>query len=235
MGMSARLVRGLGVAAYLLGATVFGCALSGVVAPSFAYAQSASNIVVEGNRRVEVETIRSYFQPGPGGRLDAVQIDNGLKGLYGTGLFQDVRIRQAGGKIIVTVVENSVINRIAFEGNKKVKDEQLMSEVQSQARGTFSRPVVQADVARLVEIYRRTGRFDVSVTPKIIELPNNRVDLVFEINEGAKTGVSKLRFVGNRTYADQRLKDVIKTSESNFLSFLKTTDIYDQDRVEADR
>ena len=221
--------------AFLLGGIVFGCAVTGVVAPSFAYAQSASNIVVEGNRRVEVETIRSYFQPGPGGRLDAVQIDQGLKGLYATGLFQDVRIRQAGGKIIVTVVENAVINRIAFEGNKKVKDEQLMSEVQSQARGTFSRPLVQADTQRLVEIYRRSGRFDVTVTPKIIELPNNRVDLVFEINEGAKTGVAKIRFVGNRTYGDQRLKDVIKTSESNFLSFLKSTDIYDGDRVEADR
>ncbi len=232
MGM--RLVRGLGLAALLFGETVFGCALSGVVAPTAAYAQS-SNIVVEGNRRVEAETIRSYFQPGPGGRLDAVQIDTGLKGLYATGLFQDVRIRQAGGKLIVTVVENSVINRIAFEGNKKVKDEQLAQEVQSQARGTFSRPLVQADTARLVEIYRRSGRFDVTVVPKIIELPNNRVDLVFEINEGAKTGVSKLRFVGNRTYGDGRLKDVIKTSETNFLSFLKSTDIYDPDRIEADR
>src|SRR4051812_3485100 len=180
MGM--RLVRGLGLAALLVGETIFGCALSGVVAPSFAYAQSASNIVVEGNRRVEVETIRSYFQPGPGGRLDAMQIDAGLKGLYATGLFQDVRIRQAGGKVIVTVVENAVINRIAFEGNKKVKDEQLASEVQSQARGTFSRPLVQADTQRLIEIYRRSGRFDVTVTPKVIELPNNRVDLVFEIN-----------------------------------------------------
>ena len=223
------------MAALLFGEIVFGCALSGVVAPSFAYAQSASNIVVEGNRRVEVETIRSYFQPGPGGRLDAVQIDQGLKGLYATGLFQDVRIRQAGGKVIVTVVENAVINRIAFEGNKKVKDEQLASEVQSQARGTFSRPLVQADTQRLIEIYRRSGRFDVTVTPKVIELPNNRVDLVFEINEGAKTGVSKIRFVGNRNYGDARLKDVIKTSESNFLSFLKSTDIYDPDRVEADR
>ncbi len=112
----------------------------------------------------------------------------------------------------------------------------MASEVQSQARGTFSRPLVQADTQRLVEIYRRNGRFDVTVTPKIIELPNNRVDLVFEINEGAKTGVKKIRFVGNSDLsAIARLKDVIKTSESNFLSFLKSTDIYDPDRVEADR
>jgi outer membrane protein insertion porin family len=232
MGM--RLVRGLGLAAFLLGGNVLGCAVVGVVAPSVAFAQS-SGIVVEGNRRVEAETIRSYFQPGPSGRLDAVAIDTGLKGLYATGLFQDVRIRQAGGRLVVTVVENAVINRIAFEGNKKVKDEQLSTEMQSQPRGTFSRPMVQADTQRLVEMYRRAGRFDVTVTPKIIELPNNRVDLVFEINEGVKTGVSKIRFIGNRNYGDQRLKDVIKTSETNLLSFLKSTDIYDPDRVEADR
>ncbi|MBZ0139924.1 MAG: outer membrane protein assembly factor BamA [Pseudorhodoplanes sp.] len=233
MGIGARLVRGLGVSAFLLGGIVFGVA-SSVVAPTHAYAQSA-NVVVEGNRRVEVDTIRSYFRPGPGGRFDAATIDQGLKGLYATGLFQDVRIRQAGGRLIVTVIENPVINRIAFEGNKRVKDEQLTLEVQSRARGTFSRPTVQSDVQRIVEIYRRAGRFDVSVTPKVIELPNNRVDLVFEIVEGQKTGVKKIRFVGNKSYADQRLKDAIKTTETNFLSFLKNSDIYDPDRIEADR
>ena len=233
MGIGARLVRGLGVSAFLLGGIVFGVA-SSVVAPTHAYAQSA-NVVVEGNRRVEVDTIRSYFCPGPGGRFDAATIDQGLKGLYATGLFQDVRIRQAGGRLIVTVIENPVINRIAFEGNKRVKDEQLTLEVQSRARGTFSRPTVQSDVQRIVEIYRRAGRFDVSVTPKVIELPNNRVNLVFEIVEGQKTGVKKIRFVGNKSYADQRLKDAIKTTETNFLSFLKNADIYDPDRIEADR
>ena len=156
---------------------------------SFAVAQTASSIVVQGNRRVEAETIRSYFR---GGRLDAAAIDEALKALYATGLFQDVRITPAGGgRITVTVVENPVINRVAFEGNKKLKDEQLAGEVQSKPRGTLSRPTVQADVQRLVEIYRRNGRFDVRVEPKIIELPNNRVDLVFEINEGEKTGVKE--------------------------------------------
>jgi outer membrane protein insertion porin family len=135
---------------------------------------------------------------------------------------------------VVTVVENPVINRVAFEGNKKAKDEQL-AEVQSKPRGTLSRPTVQADVQRIIEIYHRSGRFDVSVIPKIIELPNNRVDLVFEIKEGEKTGVKELRFVGTRAFSWGRLKEVIKTSESNWLSFLQTTDIYDADRVEADR
>ena len=137
---------------------------------------------------------------------------------------------------MVTVVENPVINRVAFEGNKKAKDEQLKAEVQSKPRGTLSRPTVQADVQRIIEIYQRSGRFDVRVDPKIIELPNNRVDLVFEIKEGDKTGVKEIDFVGNTCLSRTgRLKDVIKTSESNWLSFLQTTDIYDPDRVEADR
>src|SRR5262249_50094705 len=124
---------------------------------------------------------------------------------------------------------------IAFEGNKKVKDDQLKAEIQSRERGTLSRPIVQSDVARIVEVYRRTGRFDIRVDPKVIELPNNRVDLVFEINEGVKTGVKVIEFVGNRAYSGYRLKDVIKTSETGFLAFLQTGNIYDADRIEADR
>lgn len=228
----AQVIRGLGLAAFLLVGSVLGVTAV-VVTADVAFAQSS--ISVEGNRRVEADTIRSYFKPGPGGRLGPVEIDAGLKALYATGLFQDVQVRQPGGRVVVTVVENQVINRIAFEGNKRVKDEQLLGEIQSKPRGALSRPVVQSDVQRLVETYRRNGRFDISVTPKIIELPNNRVDLVFEIREGDKTGVKKIRFEGNRAYGDFRLKDVIKTTESNLLSFLKNSDIYDPDRVDADR
>jgi outer membrane protein insertion porin family len=233
MNLCVRLLRGLGVAGFVLGGIVVMSIPAAVLTADIAVAQSA--IVVEGNRRVEADTIRSYFRLRPGERLDAAKIDEGLKGLYATGLFQDVRINQAGGRLVVTVVENPVINRVAFEGNKRVKDEQLTSEVQSKPRGTLSRPTVQADVQRIVEIYRRSGRFDVRVEPKIIELPNNRVDLVFEIGEGAKTGVKRINFVGNNAYSSYRLKDVIKTAEGNFLSFLSNRDIYDPDRVEADR
>src|ERR1700682_6298065 len=120
-----------------------------------AVAQTVSSIAVEGNRRVEVETIRSYFKPGPGGRLDQGSTDDGLKALIETGLFQDVKISQTGGHRMVTVVENPVIGRIAFEGNKKVKDEQLTAEIQSKPRGTLSRPMVQSDAQRIAEIYRR--------------------------------------------------------------------------------
>jgi len=198
-------------------------------------AQTASSIAVEGNRRVEAETIRSYFKPGPGGRLDQGRIDDGLKALIETGLFQDVRINQAGGGLVVTVVENPVIGRVAFEGNKKVKDEQLSAEIQSKPRGTLSRPLVQSDAQRIAEIYRRSGRYDVRVNPEIIEQPNNRVDLVFTITEGSKTGVKSIEFIGNTAFSSYRLRDIIKTREANLLSFLGGGDVYDPDRVEADR
>jgi outer membrane protein insertion porin family len=206
-----------------------------VFVSSTAAAQTVQSIVVEGNRRVEVETIRSYFKPGPGGHLDQGAIDDGLKALIETGLFQDVRINRSGGRIVVSVVENAVIGRVAFEGNKKVKDEQLSAEVQSKPRGTFSRAVVQSDTLRIAEIYRRSGRYDVHVTPEIIEQPNNRVDLIFVVEEGAKTGVKSIEFIGNNAYSSYRLRDIIKTRESNLLSFLGNNDIYDPDRVEADR
>jgi len=235
MGICVRAVRGLALSCLILGGILVGAGSVTVAFSDAAVAQTASSIVVEGSRRVEADTIRSYFKPGPGGRIGPEQEDEALKALVATGLFSDVRINHTGGRIVVMVVENPVINRVAFEGNKKAKDEQLNAEVQSKPRGTLSRPTVQADVQRIIEIYHRTGRFDVSVDPKIIELPNNRVDLVFEIREGDKTGIKDIQFVGNKAYSSGRLKDVVKTSESNILSFLQTTDIYDPDRVEADR
>jgi outer membrane protein insertion porin family len=228
-------VRGGLVAALMMFAAPVAATLATMLVSSPAAAQSVSSIQVEGNRRVEVETIRSYFKPGPGGRLDQAQIDDGLKALIETGLFQDVKISQSGGHLLVTVIENPVIGRVAFEGNKKVKDEQLSAEVQSKPRGTLSRPMVQSDAQRITEIYRRSGRYDVRVNPEIIEQPNNRVDLVFTITEGPKTGVKSVEFIGNNTYSAYRLKDVIKTHESNLLSFLGGGDVYDPDRVEADR
>jgi len=235
MGLRVRVVRGLAIGCLILGGILVGAGCVTIASSGVAVAQTVSSIVVEGSRRVEADTIRSYFKPGPGGRLGPEQEDAALKAILATGLFSDVRISHSGNRLVVTVVENPVINRVVFEGNKKAKDEQLSAEVQSKPRGTLSRPTVQADVQRIVEIYHRTGRFDVSVDPKIIELPNNRVDLVFEIKEGEKTGVKDIRFVGIHAYSSSRLKEVIKTSESNFLSFLQTTDIYDPDRMEADR
>jgi outer membrane protein insertion porin family len=228
-------VRGGLLAALILVAVPVAAAVTATLMSSPAAAQTVSSIVVEGNRRVEVETIRSYFKPGPGGRLDQGRVDDGLKSLIETGLFQDVKINQAGGRLVVTVIENPVIGRIAFEGNKKVKDEQLSAEIQSKPRGTLSRPMVQSDAQRIAEIYRRSGRYDVRVNPEIIEQPNNRVDLVFTITEGSKTGVKSIEFIGNSAFSSYRLKDIIKTHEANLLSFLGGGDTYDPDRVEADR
>ena len=235
MKFGLRVLRGSFVAASIMVAMPVAATVTAALVSTAASAQTVASISVEGNRRVDVETIRSYFRPGPSGRLDQGVLDDGLKALIETGLFQDVRISQPGGRVLVSVVENPVIGRVAFEGNKKVKDDQLTAEVQSKPRGTLSRPMVQADASRIAEIYRRSGRYDVSVVPEIIEQPNNRVDLIFTVNEGVKTGVKQIEFIGNKAYSSYRLKDVIKTRESNVLSFLASGDIYDPDRVEADR
>src|ERR1700733_7708671 len=228
-------LRGGVLAALLMFGVPAAAALGVALVSSPAVAQTVSSIEVQGNRRVEIETIRSYFKGGAGGRLDQGQIDDGLKALIETGLFQDVKINHVGNRLVVVVVENPVIGRVAFEGNKKVKDEQLTSEIQSKPRGTLSRPMVQSDAQRIAEIYRHSGRYDVTVTPEIIEQPNNRVDLIFTITEGAKTGIQSVEFVGNVAYSAYRLRDVIKTRESNLLSFLGGSDTYDPDRIEADR
>ena len=162
MGLGWRLLRSFGVISLVAVLSAFCAVTASIGTASVGFAQSEqTRIDVQGNRRVEADTIRSYFRVGGNERLDSVQIDAALKALYGTGLFQDVRITPGNGRLIVTVVENPVINRIAYEGNKKVKDEQLATEVQSKPRGTFSRALVQSDVQRITEIYQRNGRYDV--------------------------------------------------------------------------
>jgi outer membrane protein insertion porin family len=230
MEMWVRVRRGLAAAAVLLGVLLIG------LTPGVAFAApGATQIVVEGNRRVDADTIRHYFKAGPGEHLDADKINAGIKALYASGLFQDIHVTTQGDRVIVTVVEAAVIDRLVFEGNHRMKDEQLQGEIQSKARSALSRAAVQADTQRIIEIYQRNGRFDVTVTPQIIDRPNNRVDLIFMVNEGEKTGVKQLNFVGNKAYSSWRLKEVIKTNVSNWLSFLQTTDVYDADRIEADR
>ena len=235
MRLWVRVLRGLTLLGLVLGGAFVGVSAASVATANHAFAQGVSSIVIEGNRRVESDTIRSYFRLAPGERLDPIKIDEGIKALIATGLFQDVRSSSQGGRLVVSVVENQVISRVQFEGNRRVKDEQLVQEVQSKPRGSLSRPQVQADVQRIVEIYRRAGRYDVRVEPKIVDRPNNRVDLVFEITEGSKTTVKEVAFAGNRAYSTWRLRDVIKTGQSSLLSFLKNNDLYDPDRIESDR
>ena len=192
-------------------------------------------IRVEGNRRIEASSIRSYFHATAGGHFEGADLDAALKALYATNLFSDVRIARSGEALVVTVKENPVIRRLALEGNRKLKEDQFKSEFQSKSGGPLWRPLVQEDVRRIVEIYHRRGYFAARVEPKIIDQPEAKVDLVFEINEGAKSGVKKIAFVGNHAFAANRLKAEIKTGESNLLSFLLDNDLYDPDRIEADR
>ena len=235
MRLWVRFFHGLSLVAAVYGGAILSAAIGSVALPGTAVAQSASPIVVQGNRRVDAETIRSYFRTSPGQRLDAVAIDEAWKALMGTGLFEDVKISPSGGRVVVTVIEAAVINRIQFEGNRQVKDEQLAQEIQSKPRGAFSRQLVRADVQRVIDIYRASGRYDVRVDPKVIELPNGRVDLVFEVTEGRKTTVKRINFVGNRFYSAGKLSDVIKTTKTSIFTFFKSTDNYDGDRVEADK
>ncbi|UFZ04270.1 outer membrane protein assembly factor BamA [Bradyrhizobium ontarionense] len=198
-------------------------------------AAAAETLAVQGNRRVDAETIRSYFHADANGRYDAAALDAGLKALVATGLFDDVKISRADARIVVLLSEAKVLDRVAFEGNKKVKDADLTNAVLSKPRAGLQRATVQGDVARIIAAYHRAGRDDVSVVPEIIDRGNERVDLVFTITEGKKTPVRTINFVGNHAYGARQLHAVIKTSATNMLSFVTGGDAYDADRVNEDR
>ena len=194
-----------------------------------------SEIRVEGTQRVEPETVRSYMLVQPGDPFDSDRIDRSLKSLFATGLFADVALRREGDTLIVRVVENPIINRIAFEGNHKLSDQTLDAEVQLKPRVVYTRTKVQSDVKRILDVYRRNGRFAASVDPKVIPLEQNRVDLVFEIDEGPVTGVRSITFVGNHEFSASRLREILQTKESRWYRFFSSDDNYDPDRLTYDR
>ncbi|KAF0224764.1 MAG: outer membrane [Rhodospirillaceae bacterium] len=192
-------------------------------------------IVVQGTQRVEVETVKSYMAIAEGDPYSTDRVDRSLKTLFNTGLFADVSIRQEGEALVVRVVENPIINRIAFEGNNRVKDEQLETETQLRPRVVYTRTKVQNDVKRILDLYRRNGRFAATVEPKLIQLEQNRVDLAYEISEGEPSYVKRINFVGNRVYRDSRLREVLSTKEERWYRFLSSDDTYDPDRLTYDR
>ena len=198
-------------------------------------ADTIAGIRVEGNQRIEAATIRSYMTVEIGDPFDPAELDQSLKNLYATGLFDDVSLRREGDQLVVTVVENPIINRIAFEGNRRLDDETLSNEVQLRPRVVYTRSRVQNAVSRILELYRRNGRFAATVEPKVIELPQNRVDLVFEINEGPLTDVSRIVFIGNEAFSDSTLRDVIQTKEAAWYRFFTSDDTYDPDRLAFDQ
>jgi outer membrane protein insertion porin family len=193
-------------------------------------------IVIQGNERIEQGTVMSYLPIQPG---DTVDRRAPRPGAEDPGPHRSVRRREdrdaRSGDLIVKVVENPIINQVVFEGNSSLKEDKLKDEVQIRPRGIFTRAKVQADVQRIIELYRRSGRISATVTPKVVELPQKRVDLVFEINEGPKSGVLGINFLGNSEYSDNDLRDVVVTKESHWYKFLTSNDNYDPDRIEYDR
>ncbi|MBG51949.1 MAG: outer membrane protein assembly factor BamA [Rhodobiaceae bacterium] len=204
-------------------------------ATQLAASDTIVSIDVEGNQRIEAETVRSYMSFKAGETYDEKKVDESLKTLFQTGLFADVTIRRDGARLIVTIAENPVINRVAFEGNSAINTDTLDTEVELKPRTIYTRAKVQADVQRIVDVMRRSGRFSATVEPKVVQLPQNRVDLIFEIDEGPVTKIGGINFVGNNVFSDGRLREVISTSESAWWKFLSSSDNYDPDRLSYDR
>ena len=187
----------------------------------------AESVVVQGNSRVDSETIRSYFISG-----DA---NEGVKKLYETGYFSDVKISRSGGTLVVRVVENSQqINHVVFVGNSKVKAEDLTKEVRLQSGGAYSEAAAQADVQRIADVYRRAGRSAAKVSYRTVAVPNGTIDVVYDVQEGEKTGVKEIRFIGNQAFSSSKLLGMMETTEMNYLSWLKSSDVYDPDRIAKD-
>lgn len=200
-----------------------------------AEAERVVAIRVEGTQRIDPETVLSYVPVKPGDVATAERLDQSLKALFATELFADATLQRQGGTLIVRIAENPIINRIAFEGNRRIADDILSSEVQLRPRLVYTRTKVQAEVKRILDLYRRSGRFAAKVEPKIVRLPQNRVDLIFEIDEGRVTGVRSINFLGNQRFSDSRLREVIQTKESRWWRILSTDDVYDPDRLAFDQ
>lgn len=204
-------------------------------ATSVAEAAVISRVEVSGNQRVDAETIRNYISIKPGKPFSSSDIDEAVKALFGTGLFSDVQINQVGSTLVVKVSEYKVVNQVLFQGNKKLKDNALQAAIQLKPRATFSQQALDADVEAVKAAYKRIGRDDAAVTTQIMDLGDNRVNVVFNINEGGRTQIAAINFVGNHAYSSRRLSDVINTKRSSWLSFVLRDDVYDEDKLRADQ
>jgi outer membrane protein insertion porin family len=199
-----------------------------------AQAASFSSVRVSGNVRVEASTIGDYLGIKPGQSYSAGDLDEAVKRLYSTGLFSDVNIKQSGGTLNIVVVENAVINQVLFKGNKKIKDVSLGQKVQLKSGASLDQNVLEQDAETVREAYRNIGRADVVVNPTTVDLGEGRINVVFDIQEGARTKITTINFVGNSAFGDRRLQEVISTKRSNLLSFISRNDVYDEERLKAD-
>jgi len=206
-------------------------------APAAEAPRLIQHILVRGTQRVEPGTVLTYVGVREGDTYTPADVDAALKALTATGLFSDVKtsFEESTGTLTIRVTENPIVNQVVFEGNSKVSDKDLTKEVQIKPRAVFTRAKVQADVQRIIELYRRNGKFAARVDPQIIQRPQNRVDLIFSITDGPTTGVSKINFIGNKVYSTDTLKGQIATEESRWWKFLASNDNYDPDRLQFDR
>ncbi|MGN6356793.1 MAG: outer membrane protein assembly factor BamA [Novosphingobium sp.] len=192
-------------------------------------------ITVEGSQRLEPDTILSYIKLRVGQAYNETVADQALKDLYATELFADVQLRNDGGNVVITVKENPVINRIVLEGNKRIKDDKILPEIKLAPRQIFTRSKVRADVARIIELYKRQGRFGASVEPKMVQLEQNRVDIVFEVTEGPKSKVRQINIIGNEVFSDGDLRSEMVTKQSRNFRFFSSKTSYDPDRMAFDQ
>ena len=197
--------------------------------------QTIQAITVTGAQRLEPDTIRSYIRLRVGQPYTQVVADQALKDLFATELFADVQIRHNAGNVVIEVKENPVINRIILEGNKRIKDEKILPEIKLAPRQIFTRSKVRADVARIIELYKRQGRFAATVEPKQVALEQNRVDIVFEITEGAKSKVRKINIIGNEKFGDGKLRGEMVTKEAGLTKIFSSGTSYDPDRMAFDQ
>ena len=197
--------------------------------------ETIRSIVVEGNQRIEDRTVQSYLLVEPGDTFDPNRIDLSLKTLFATGLFADASFEKSGPDLVVRVVENPIINRVLFEGNRAIDDDKMREEIRAAPRGIFTAARVQADVQRILELYRQSGRFSVTVEPEYKPLEQNRVDLIFVVTEGPVTGIRAINFIGNSAYTDSRLRSEVVTKQSRWWRFFSSNDNYDPGRLEFDR
>jgi outer membrane protein insertion porin family len=210
-------------------------ALQPAAAPAPAPAATIKSIAVSGNQRIEPDTVLSYTKLRVGEPYTREALDAALKDLFAAELFSDVQIRDDNGALTINVVENPVINRIVLEGNKRLKDEKILPEIKMAPRQIYTRSKVRADVARIIELYRRQGRFAAVVDPKLVKLDQNRVDIVYEISEGPKSKVRQINIIGNDKFSDGRLRSEMATKQARFFRLFSSGTTYDPDRLAYDQ
>ncbi len=234
MKAASSLVKAACAAALSFGLVFTGAIAVGLVSVPAAHAAVVRSVDVRGNQRVDDATIRDYVGIRPGSSFNNNDINEALKRLFATGLFANARIYQSGSTLVVEVEEHQIVNQVLFQGNKKIKDDQLRNTVQLKPRGAFSQAAVEADADAIRQAYAHIGREDAEVNPTTQDLGDGRVNVIFQINEGGRTKIAAINFIGNNAYSDRRLADIITTKRSNFLSFLNRRDVYDEAKLRAD-